>query len=76
MQSLNNSNLEPSGYAIVSGWGRTGENAPLSTWLLDTQLTVMTEEQCQDIYGEDITKLVFCAGPLPGGNEDSCQVNR
>uniref|UniRef100_A0A8C1FFZ7 trypsin n=1 Tax=Cyprinus carpio carpio TaxID=630221 RepID=A0A8C1FFZ7_CYPCA len=56
---------------LVSGWGRTAAGS--ASVLQCLNLPVLSEETCKSVYGEIITKNMFCAGFVKGG-KDSCQV--
>jgi len=56
----------------VTGWGRTSENGPGSTNLLQVSVPVISNADCGKSYPGDITEKMVCAG-LPEGGKDSCQ---
>ncbi|XP_067857500.1 enteropeptidase-like [Heptranchias perlo] len=56
---------------ITIGWGKTQENGSASNELLQTEVKVFNNSQCQMVMSK-ITKQMICAGFLEGGR-DSCQ---
>ncbi|XP_046457686.1 trypsin-1-like isoform X1 [Daphnia pulex] len=57
--------------AIVKGWGATEEDGNSSQVLLHAEKAIISNSQCQEIYGEaNITTRMMCAY-RPG--KDSCQ---
>ncbi|XP_023305931.2 trypsin-1-like isoform X1 [Lucilia cuprina] len=58
---------------IASGWGATSEGGPLAQKLMQVSVPIISNEECNEKYGEDrITENMMCAG-VPEGNKDSCQ---
>lgn len=51
------------------GWGRTSEGGPASSVLMQVDLPIVTNAQCNAIYG-DVASTQMCAGI---GGRDSCQ---
>ncbi|XP_059482693.1 trypsin-1-like [Neocloeon triangulifer] len=59
--------------ALVTGWGKTAENRPVSTVLREVTVPIMSNSKCQSYYGtSQITDNMLCAGFKEGGR-DSCQ---
>ncbi|XP_059469286.1 trypsin-1-like [Neocloeon triangulifer] len=59
--------------ALVIGWGRIGENKPLSAVLMEVAVPIMSNLKCQSYYGASrITDNTLCAGVEEGGR-DSCE---
>ncbi|XP_067866105.1 suppressor of tumorigenicity 14 protein homolog isoform X2 [Heterodontus francisci] len=56
---------------IIIGWGTTEENGSPSNELLQTEVKVFNNSQCQMVMPK-ITKQMICAGFLEGGR-DACQ---
>lgn len=61
-------------FAIVAGWGRTGENEDTSRVLQKVVVPVWSEKDCYDAgYGaHKLSENMFCAG-YPDGQKDACQ---
>lgn len=61
-------------FAVVAGWGRTGENEDTSRVLRKAVVPVWSKKDCYDAgYGaHKLTENMFCAG-YPGGETDACQ---
>ncbi|XP_070156239.1 soluble guanylate cyclase 89Db [Polyergus mexicanus] len=59
--------------ATVVGWGRTGENKPVSNELRKVDLPILSKEECDQAgYAKNrITENMFCSGYLDGGR-DAC----
>ncbi|GAA3461847.1 trypsin-like serine protease [Saccharothrix longispora] len=58
--------------ARVLGWGRTGEQAPASRYLLAATVPVMSDEDCSAAYFQYDEATMTCAG-YPEGGVDTCQ---
>lgn len=59
--------------AVVVGWGATSQNGWTSSDLREAIVPVMTQNQCNNMYGwGQITDQMLCAGYAQGGI-DSCQ---
>ncbi|RZF38122.1 hypothetical protein LSTR_LSTR005483 [Laodelphax striatellus] len=61
--------------AKVVGWGAIKEGGPAATELMETAVTVFSDEECKKIPQfpvKGITSNMFCAGHK-GGGHDSCQ---
>merc|ERR1719402_390350 len=58
--------------AIVTGWGRKGENEDLSDVLLEATVTVLSDTECRGIHW-DIHDSVICAETTGTGEEISLQ---
>ncbi|XP_078408809.1 serine protease 27-like isoform X1 [Cetorhinus maximus] len=56
---------------IIIGWGTTEENGSPSNELLQTEVKVFNNSQCQEVMPR-ITKQMICAGFFEGGR-DACQ---
>lgn len=63
-------------FPFVAGWGANGIRGPSSTQLMEVQIPVVTNEDCQKAYSEFKTAViddrVLCAGFAEGG-KDACQ---
>ncbi|KAM7342802.1 trypsin-1-like [Cochliomyia hominivorax] len=58
---------------IASGWGATSEGGSLAQKLMHVSVPIISNEECNEKYGENrITENMMCAG-VPEGNKDSCQ---
>ncbi|KAJ8955249.1 hypothetical protein NQ318_000275 [Aromia moschata] len=55
--------------AHISGWGQIENEGPTPDILHAAEIFVIPREDCERIYGERITRSMFCAG---GGNIDAC----
>ncbi|KAJ8955242.1 hypothetical protein NQ318_000268 [Aromia moschata] len=55
--------------AHISGWGQIENEGPTPDMLHAAEIPVIPREDCERIYGERITRSMFCAG---GGNVDAC----
>jgi Trypsin len=59
---------------LVTGWGKTAENRPVSTVLREVSVPILSNAKCGAFYGHSqITDNMLCAGFKDGG-KDSCQV--
>lgn len=58
--------------AIVAGWGRLEEGGSQPQTLYDVILPVISNEVCEETYGNAIYPTSLCAGHVEGG-KDSCQ---
>jgi secreted trypsin-like serine protease len=56
----------------VFGWGRTGEQAAPSRYLLGATVPVVSDEDCKDAYFQYDADRMTCAG-YPNGGVDTCQ---
>ncbi|KAH8263930.1 hypothetical protein KR038_006074 [Drosophila bunnanda] len=60
--------------ATVAGWGYREEWGPSSYNLEQTQVPVVSTEQCNEIYGAgEVTERMICAGYVTEGGSDACQ---
>lgn len=61
-------------FAVVAGWGRTGENEETSRILRKAVVPVWSTTDCYGAgYGaHKLTANMFCAG-YPDGQKDACQ---
>ncbi|XP_017068642.1 trypsin zeta-like [Drosophila eugracilis] len=60
--------------ATVAGWGYREEWGPSSYTLEQTQVPVVSSEQCTEIYGTgEVTDRMICAGFVAEGGSDACQ---
>lgn len=60
---------------FVAGWGALLYRGPSSNVLLETQLPVVSHENCKNVYAQlnhEIDESVLCAGH-PLGGRDACQ---
>jgi len=62
----------PLGSSMVSGWGATKPNGPVSNILMKTVLEIESEEDCKDTFGDDYDGSFLCAHSV-FSHEDSCQ---
>ncbi|CAG2057579.1 unnamed protein product [Timema podura] len=62
---------------LVTGWGVTAQNGPVSQVLNEVRVPIMSNDDCKKSdYGERrITENMMCAG-YPDGKKDSCQACR
>lgn len=62
--------------ATVVGWGRTGENKPVSDELRKVNVPILSQEECDQAgYQKNrLTDNMFCAGYLDG-KRDACFVS-
>ncbi|XP_053156544.1 granzyme A-like [Hemicordylus capensis] len=56
---------------LVAGWGTT-DNGELSETLREVNVTVVARTACNDLYQEEITENMLCAGEM-NGSKDSDQ---
>lgn len=58
--------------SIVMGWGAIFSAGPSSSVLLETEVDLLSRQECQDLYGRDagITSRMVCAARF---GKDSCQ---
>ncbi|CAN9505068.1 unnamed protein product [Ophioblennius macclurei] len=57
----------------ITGWGTLRENGPISNDLMEVEVPVVGNRQCNCNYGVGrITDNMLCAG-LPEGGKDACQ---
>lgn len=59
--------------ANVAGWGALCEKCPGITTLQYVGLPVLSNDECNLMYGDGITAGMLCAGFIEGGR-DACQV--
>jgi len=60
--------------ATVAGWGYREEWGPSSYKLEQTEVPVVSSEQCTQIYGAgEVTERMICAGFVVQGGSDACQ---
>lgn len=59
-------------FHTVSGWGRRSENGPTSQLLRRLLVPRIRTQQCVEESGVALTKNMFCAGYIDGG-QDSCK---
>ncbi|MEZ4868700.1 MAG: serine protease [Caldilineaceae bacterium] len=57
--------------ATVTGWGTTAEGGTLARQLMEVEVPIVSNAQCDQSYGI-ITDNMICAGYADGG-QDSCQ---
>ncbi|KAK7792875.1 hypothetical protein R5R35_000429 [Gryllus longicercus] len=58
--------------AVVSGWGALTENGEMSNILYELRVNILPWNECNDIYIDEFSDLLICAGFMQGGN-DTCQ---
>ncbi len=61
--------------ATVIGWGTTSSGGAASATLLEVEVPVVSDENCNDANsygGALVTQVMLCAG-LPTGGKDACQ---
>jgi len=61
--------------AIVTGWGKTGENEGVSDVLLEANVTVLSDTECRRIYGGGLHDSVICAKTTGTREDNSLQGN-
>nr|XP_044249214.1 transmembrane protease serine 9-like [Drosophila takahashii] len=60
--------------ATVAGWGYREEWGPSSYNLEQTEVPVVSAEECTQIYGAgEVTERMICAGFVTQGGSDACQ---
>ncbi|XP_016979446.1 transmembrane protease serine 9-like [Drosophila rhopaloa] len=60
--------------ATVAGWGYREEWGPSSYNLEQTEVPVVSSEECTQIYGAgEVTERMICAGFVAQGGSDACQ---
>jgi len=65
--------------ATVVGWGttafdvNTGQSSTPSAQLLEVEVPIIEQAVCNNIYANQITDNMICAGDLTNGGIDSCQ---
>ena len=57
---------------MVTGWGTLSEGGSISDTLQEITVPLVSNAECNDPYGGDITQQMMCAG-LPEGGKDACQ---
>jgi len=62
--------LDAGNDVIVMGWGTTSSGGSLSNVLLEVEVDVISQAQCQDAYSNPITERMVCAART---GKDSCQ---
>ncbi|MEZ4831027.1 MAG: trypsin-like serine protease [Caldilineaceae bacterium] len=67
----NDSLVEAGDMSTVTGWGRTSEGGSSSNILMEVQVPIVSNRNCNSVYG-NITDNMICAGYTEGG-KDSCQ---
>ncbi|XP_075979210.1 transmembrane protease serine 9-like [Anticarsia gemmatalis] len=67
----NNRPLEDGSIITVSGWGQT-ESSAGSKILLAVKVPVVSDERCYGVFGNNLTKSMFCAGGLQTGGKAVC----
>ncbi|XP_064471756.1 trypsin-7-like [Ornithodoros turicata] len=58
--------------AYVAGWGHLFHGGPSSPTLLEAELRIWNNTECQEAFPQPITNAFLCAGNREGGG-DSCQ---
>ncbi|XP_026475860.1 trypsin-2-like [Ctenocephalides felis] len=64
--------LTPGTLLTVSGWGTT-ETVDVEDTLKSVQVPFISWADCLDLYGNQITPRMFCAGDVWHGGKDCCQ---
>jgi uncharacterized repeat protein (TIGR01451 family) len=64
--------VTPGTTSTVTGWGTTASGGTVSQTLLEVELPIVTNADCNNVYGIIIGSMV-CAGGTPAGGTDSCQ---
>ena len=64
--------VTPGTTSTVTGWGTTSSGGTVSQKLLEVELPIGTNADCNLVYGIIIGSMV-CAGGTPTGGTDSCQ---
>ena len=70
---------DPGEPAIIVGWGTTRydlatmDSSRSSIQLLEAQVTVISQTDCNVFYENEITDNMICAGDIVNGGVDSCQ---
>lgn len=59
--------------ANIAGWGSTSEGGSSSAVLQVINVPVVSNEQCNTLYGGGITDNMICAGLIETGGQDACQ---
>lgn len=59
--------------AAVSGWGRIDNNGGTTNTLKAVDINIFSDNECNAIYGDRLTKHMFCAGDMSGA-KDACIV--
>lgn len=62
---------EHSSTGRTSGWGSTGKEDDDKKILMYVDLSVYTQEECEEVYNGQITRGMMCAGVREGG-KGSC----
>jgi trypsin len=57
----------------VSGWGTISSGGSTSRYLRKVNVPVVSNADCNTMYGGGITARMMCAGDTVNGGEDSCQ---
>jgi uncharacterized repeat protein (TIGR01451 family)/CSLREA domain-containing protein len=64
--------VTPGTTSTVTGWGTTASGGTVSQKLLEVELPIITNTDCDNVYFVIIGSMV-CAGGTPAGGTDSCQ---
>ncbi|XP_071983439.1 transmembrane protease serine 6 isoform X2 [Engystomops pustulosus] len=56
----------------LTGWGSANEYGPTSDYLQKTDLKIISQDICSDLYHYQISPRMFCAG-YSDGTKDACQ---
>lgn len=60
---------------VVIGWGTQFFGGPYAKKLMEVEVPIWRNADCQDVYDQRILDTVMCAGDAKGG-PDSCQVSK
>lgn len=66
--------LEAGTTVTISGWGKLSEGGSSSDTLKQVDVHVISEDDCQMIYGNIVNDRMICTAE-PEGGKDSCQVS-
>ncbi|CAH1405893.1 unnamed protein product [Nezara viridula] len=78
---LHNKREITSKFATTMGWGRTSEEGPTSSKLLEAKIEIYNDTECMRLMSNEWIKLLALRGPdaeqmicsgLPDGSKDSC----
>ncbi|XP_058875834.1 transmembrane protease serine 6-like, partial [Acipenser ruthenus] len=64
--------LQPGFKCWVTGWGSAGEGGPSSNVLQKVDVSLITQDICNQSYRYKISPRMLCAG-YPDGKKDACQ---